>query len=256
MTTVTVLKPEEIAAGVVDCIESAHGLYESGVALHYQGLTAKARALLILALEEYGKIGWLYRALMLVTNSGTEWPEWWKGFRNHVLKNELGRVMMNHPGLLPLLAPFFRDRFPFFAVSPKALDRHKMAMLYLDFDHGSRQWLSPSSYLNTYGIDNKPLIEDVEQAVRFVARNDRAHVFDPRVVAAYWELNSLAKNEPERFTLLRLFYGTILRAPTGQVQEQPLDQVVTECRHLFGGAADRLVDDWTKLGAALHTGDP
>lgn len=255
MAAVTALTPQEIAAGVAECIESAHDLYESGLLLHYQERTAKARALLILALEEYGKIGWLYRALMLDPGAEDEWQEWWKGFRNHVLKNELGRMMMNNPGLLPLLAPFFRDRFPFFALNPKALDRHKMAMLYLDFDPDSRQWLSPRNYLNTYGIDNKPLIKDVEGAVCFVARNNQTYVFDPRVVTAYRQLNALANDEPARFTLLRLFYGTILRTPTGQMREKPLDEVVAECHQRFGDAAAGIVADWNKLSTALRTGD-
>lgn len=254
MAAVTALTPPEIAAGIAECIESAHDLYESGVVLHYQERTAKARALLILALEEYGKIGWLYLGLMLPPGAEAEWREWWNGFTDHVLKNELGRMMMNNPGLLPLLTPFFRDRFPFFAVTPKALDRHKLAMLYVGFDHGSRQWLSPRRYLSSHGIDNKPLIEDVEQAIRFVARNNQVGVFDPKVVTAYRRLNELARDEPDRFTLLRLFYGTILRAPTGQVQEKPLDRVVAECRQRFGDVADQLVHDWTALGAARHAG--
>jgi AbiV family abortive infection protein len=254
MAPATALTPQEIADGIAECIESAHELYESGVVLHHQERTTKARALLILALEEYGKIGWLYRALMLPPDAESEWREWWKGFRNHVLKNELGRMMMNYAGLLPILTPYFRDRFPFFAVPPKALDHHKMVMLYLNFDHGPRKWLSPRGYLNTYGIDNEPLIEDVEQAVCFVARNSQAGVFDPRVVLAYRRLNELAKDEPDRFTLLRLFYGTILRQPTGQVKEKPLEQMIPECRQRFGGAADLLVDDWTSLGGVLHAG--
>jgi len=261
MRPVTILTPQEIADGIAECIESAHDLYESGVVLHYQGRTTKARALLILALEEYGKIGWLYRALMLDPGAEEDWRHWWgwkgdAGFRHHVLKNELGRMMMNSPGLLPLLTPFFRDRFPFFAVTPKALDHHKQAILYLNFDHDSRRWLSPRGYLDTYGIDNRPLIEDVEQVVRFVARNNKARVFDPRVVAAFRQLNELASDEPGRFALLALFYAAILRAPTGQAQETPLEQAIAECRQRFGDAAEQLVKEWGELGESLHAGLP
>jgi AbiV family abortive infection protein len=154
MAPVTALTPQEIAVGMAACMESAHDLYDNGVLLHYQERPTKARALLILALEEYGKIGWLYRALMLDPGVEDDWRQWWKGkggFRDHVLKNDLGRMMMSSPALLPILTSFFRDRFPFFAVSPRALDRHKMAMLYLDFDHSSRQWLSPTNLFNTHG---------------------------------------------------------------------------------------------------------
>jgi AbiV family abortive infection protein len=256
MAAVTALTPQEIAAGLAECVESAHDLYESGVVLHYQGRTTKARALLILAVEEYGKIGWLYRALLLDPKADAEWREWWgrHGFRDHQLKAELGRMMLTSSGLLPGLAVLFRDRFPFFAVSPQALDIHKQAMLYVNFDHHTRRWLSPKGYLDTYGVDNGPLIEDVEQAIRFVARNKKAGTFDPRVVAAFRQLNALASDEPGRFALLALFYATILRAPTGQAQETPLEQVIAECRQRFGGAADRLVDDWNKLGAAFQAG--
>lgn len=123
------LTPQDVVAGIAECVEWAHDLYLSGLTLNHQGTIPSARALLILALEEYGKIGWLYSALMLPPDAEEEWGGWWESFRSHAIKNEVGRLMMVHDGLLPMLTPFFRDRFPFFSVPPDALDRHKQAML-------------------------------------------------------------------------------------------------------------------------------
>ena len=250
------LTPEEVARGIAECTEWAHDLYMSGLMLNHQGMVPSAGALLIIALEEYGKIGWLYRALMLAPDAEEEWRGWWDKFKLHTLKNEVARMMMVRGGLLPMLTPFFRDRFPLFAVTPDALDRHKQAMLYADFDEGKRAWVSPRKYVEARGIENGALVEDVEQVVRYVARNNQAGVFDTRVVMAYHRLNELAPDEPDRFTLLRLFYAAILRAPTGQVQEKPLDEVVTEVRYRHPEEADQLVRDWTDLGQALHESAP
>jgi hypothetical protein len=46
-----------------------------------------------------------------------------------------------------------------------------------------------------------------------------------------------------------------LRQPTGQVQGKPLDQVIGECRDRFGGVADQVLGEWTRLGATLHPTD-
>ncbi len=247
------LTPRHIAAGIEECSQTAHDLYLSGVILNHQGMTTVARALLILAVEEYGKIGWLYRGLLLPRGPDGIWIEFWKGFTSHTIKNEIGRMMMTHgDGFLPMLTPFLRDRFPFFSVRPSELERHKQAMLYVDFDAERGEFIAPRMPAPAREMENGVLIEEVEQLMRYVARNREAGAFEPRVLEAYYLLNELALDEPDRFTLLRLFYAAVLRKPTGQVAERPIHEVISDVRRRHPDEADQFGQDWTILGTALH----
>lgn len=246
------LTPDKIAGGIDQCIQSAHDLYLSGVILHHQGVATIARALLILAVEEYGKVGWLYRALLLPEKSPSEWKAWWQMFTSHVIKNEVGRMMMTHgDSLLPLLTRFFRDRFPYFSIAPLALDQQKQAMLYVDFDAKSGEPIAPRKYAERHGIENILLIEEVERLVRYVAHNKSAGVFHPDVVAAYGRLNEIARDEGKRVDLLRLFYGLILKRPTDLVGEKPLDEVAEQVRQQHPREANDLIAEWSDLGRRL-----
>lgn len=243
----------QIAEAIQLCIKAAHALYESGLVLNYQGIMTTARALLILAVEEYGKIGWLYRALMLPAKPYIGWREFWQCFRSHAMKNDIGRRMRAaRGGLLPCLVPFFRDEFPFWSVTPTALERQKQAMLYVDFDWKSGRFIGPQIYMTTGGFENQDVVEEVEDLVRYIARNNEAHVFNPRVLEAYRELNAMALDEPNRFNLLRLFYGCILRKPTGLAEEKPLDEVITVLRQRHSKDAEAFLQNWIEIGATLH----
>ena len=246
------LTPSQIANGIEECIQAAHDLYVSGVALNYQKPQPIARALLILAVEEYGKIGWLYRGLMIHPEPGPEWADFWQGFMNHAIKNEIGRMMlMSGDSLLPALTPHFREGFPFFGIAPEALERHKQGMLYVSYDAGRRAFVGPRDDFAGNNIDNKVLIDEVGDIVRYVARNREAKVFEPRVLEEFHRLNMMARDEPDRYALLRLFYAAILRKPTGLEAEVPYDAVVANVRARYPGQVDGLVERWSAIGEQL-----
>lgn len=250
------LRAAEIADGIKKCIQSAHDLYHSGVVAHYQDISSTARALLILAVEEYGKIGLLYWALTIPMgppHADAQWNRFWKGFHSHELKNEVGRLMMVHgDGLLPGLAHFFGHRFPFLAVRPRDLELQKQTMLYVNFHRESGRFVSPRDVFGSGTWDNRPLIEEVESLVRYVARNNQQHVFDPRVLKAYRELHTLAVDRSDWAALLRLFFGCVLGAPTGMATEVPLEEVVVELKKRHPEGIDGLVKRWTSLGDDLR----
>lgn len=247
------LSPAQVAELITECLQSAHDLYESGVVVHHQGIATTARALLTLSVEEYGKIGWLYRSLMLAHDSRDEWTKWWAMFWSHTVKNEVGRMMMTYgDGLMPILARFFRDGFPFFTIPPVALERQKHAMLYVDFDPETGEVIAPRKYMQKHGIEAKPLIGEVERLVRQVAVNEEAGVFRPEVLAAYKRLNEIATDEADRVTLLRLFYAIILRRPTGLVSEAPLEEVSQEVRRRHPEVADTLRAEWAAIGQQVR----
>jgi AbiV family abortive infection protein len=267
---------DQIAEGIHLCMKSAHDLYKGGVILDSQSVRELARALLILAIEEYGKIGWLYVALMLPERAEPEWAHFWNGFYSHELKNEIGRNMLVHEStgyLLPPQVHFFRHRFPFFTVSPTQLEREKQAMFYVDYDERTGGFVSPRSYfeitrdwtkpvwpinrinqMEEQKAPNRHLISEVETLVRYVARNAAANVFDRRVLAAYRELSGLVLDEQDRVYFLQLFCRMILRRPSGYTVDRPADELITNIKARHPEKVDSLVGRWMALGATLNGG--
>lgn len=270
------LTTDQIAEGIQLCMKSAHDLYTGGVILDSQNVRGLARALLILAIEEYGKIGWLYVALLFPEGPDQEWVHFWKGFYSHELKNEIGRNMLVHEStgyFLPPQVHFFRHRLPFFTVSPTQLEREKQAMLYVDFDERKGRFVSPRSYfeitrdwtkpvwpigyinqMEEQKAPNRGLISEVETLVRYVARNAAVNVFDRRVLAAYRELSGLVLDEQDRVYFLQLFYRLILRRPPGYVVDRPVDELITNIKARHPEEVDSLVERWLALGATLNGG--
>jgi AbiV family abortive infection protein len=270
------LTTEQIAYGMQLCIKSAHDLYTGGVVLDAQNIKPLARALLILAIEEYGKIGWLYLTLTLPEGSDPNWPNFWRGFYSHEAKNEVGREMTSHEStgnFLPVQVHFFRHPFPFFTVPPALLDREKQAMLYVDFDSKGGRFVSPGSYFEftrdwskvvlpmdyikqqeqeeLQKAPNRGLIRELETLVRYVARNAEAHVFDKRVLAAYREFSGLVEDEQDRVYFLQLFFQLILRKPSGYQVDRPVDTLATLIRQRHPKEIDSLLERWTALGNVL-----
>jgi AbiV family abortive infection protein len=124
------LSAEQIAVGLRKCYDSAYDLYQSAKLLNHAGPVTVASGDLVLALEEYGKIGWLYLSLMLPETDRELWGMFWDGFYSHRLKAEIAHEMnLMRNNLLPFGVRFLRhDMFSFSATSG-ALDRQKQAVL-------------------------------------------------------------------------------------------------------------------------------
>jgi hypothetical protein len=120
-------------------------------------------------------------------------------------------------------------------------------LLYVDFNASRRTFVGPRDAF-AGDIDNKPLIEEVENIVRYVARNRDARVFEPTVLKEFHQLNMIAKDEPDRYALMRLFYATILRKPTMLAAELPYDSVIAKVRARYPAEVDGLVQRWTAIG--------
>jgi hypothetical protein len=80
-----------------------------------------------------------------------------------------------------------------------------------------------------------------------VARNREANVFEPKVLEEFHRLNTMARDEPDRYALLRLFYATILRKPTMLTAEVPYDRVVANVRARYPDEVDDLVQRWSAV---------
>ncbi len=250
-----VLSPQQIGQGIEKACTNAYDLAQAAFLTDGQGLAAVARALYILSIEEYGKIGWMYWALSLRSDDEGGWERFWNGLTHHSVKNEVGRLMaldLSKGGLLPLRSAYFEFRFPFFAVTPASLDRLKQTMLYVNFDHNKKEFISPLDRPGGGQIDNSDFFEEVWRLIRYVAYNREHHVFDLRIITAFHRVNQQAHNRQHWAALMRLFYACVLNHPTGMAQEKPLKDVAHELKTEHGMDADSLVEQLIKLGEELQ----
>lgn len=181
------LTSDQIARALRKCSDSAYDLYQSGKLLNHAGPKTTASAVIVLALEEYGKIGWLYLGLMLPQDDDDGWGYFWDGYYSHRLKTEVAHEMnLGRNNLLPATTRFLRHEVFSFSSTSQVLDREKQALLYAEYDSKRREFRGPRDY----PINNEGLVEVVENLVIYTAQNEKARVFDPRVVAEFQESQS------------------------------------------------------------------
>lgn len=245
------LTSDQVAVALGKAWDAAYDLYQGGTMLKHTGPTSTASGVLLLALEEYGKIGWLYLALMLPVDDEEGWGFFWDGYYSHRLKSEVAQELnLGRSDLLPAITRFLRhDMFSFSATS-YVLDRAKQAVLYSDYDRKRREFRGPRDY----PTDNKGLLEVVENLVIYMAENERAGVFDSGVVAAFRELNLLAGSEEGlRAKLLTVFYAAVPRTAPGLAEPGGIAAAEAEVRGAYA-EAERMITRWRELGDALTHG--
>lgn len=246
-----VLSTEEIKKGIDKACANAYDLAQAAFLTDGQDMKAVARALFILFIEEYGKVGWMYWALSLAPDDREGWGRFWKGFTDHSVKNEVGRLMaldLLNKGLLPLRSAHFGFRFPFFALRPASLDRLKQAMFYVDFDDSKRRFIGPLDWLGGSQMDNSDFFEQLRRLIRYIAYNRKNHVFDLRVMTAFRNLNYQARDVNHWAALIRLFYAAVLNHPTGMVEERSVEDVIHELKSEHGMDPDPLVEQLSNIG--------
>lgn len=242
------LTAAEIAEALQKCSDAAYDLYDSANTLVHHGRVSTASGLLVLALEEYGRLGWLYLSLMLPEDDEESWGKFWYGFYTHTLKAEVAHEMMlARHSLLPLVTRFFRHDIFSFSNSSGKLGEEKQNVLYLSYDKATRRFISPRDRV----IDLRGLHDTVNTLVLYAAKNQQAHVFYPSVVEEFRVLNLLAgHDEGLRVRLLRLFYRDVLR-DTPALGERDLNQVEREVRSAIGEKAQTLIERWRAVGSSL-----
>ena len=245
------LTSDQIAGALRKCSDSAYDLYQSGKLLNHAGPKTTASALIVLALEEYGKIGWLYLALMFPRADDEAWGYFWDGYYSHRLKSEVAHEMnIGRNNLLPATARFLRHDVFSFSSTSQVLDREKQAVLYSDYDSKRQEFRGPRDY----PIDNEGLVEVVENLVIYTAQNEKARVFDAQVVAEFQVLNLLAgSDERLRAELLTVFYDAVLGTMPELAGPPDVAHAEAAARAACAEEVGQVIARWRRLGAALKS---
>lgn len=129
---------EEVASGVYFCFRNADSLRAEAQILYESNHKARAIALLVLCIEELGKIPFLFSALTLRRKENANAKQFWRTLSNHKPKQQ---IWAYYGDMLETAnsrdAPSFARRLPENIGS--ALDNAKQRCLYTDLADGSFQ---------------------------------------------------------------------------------------------------------------------
>jgi AbiV family abortive infection protein len=126
----------EIARGMHLSFVNAQNLFEDAELLYKNDRFGRAQSLLVLALEELGRIPLLLNAMLIEVSDEKLWAAFWKQVRQHSAKQGVwvaygqGLAAMGHPD-----AKFFDPPLP--RGDEKLVDRLKQCGFYLSFFDGN-----------------------------------------------------------------------------------------------------------------------
>lgn len=232
----TPLTPENIAKGIERCIASANDLFNSAQILDLNGQKAVAHSLAVHAYEEYGKIGWLFRAVTIPYKNARElWQFFWEKYRDHMHKVKIGVTLRQRTTtgcLIPGIEVVFDSDNPFMPMHPIAFNEIRKSMLYLDYDKNKNEFLGPRERFGNR-IDNSRLInEHVAVLSSYIAFNKEKSVFHPSVLKLYNEIISSCTSRPEWSNYQRLFYHHIFKCKSGMAVEKDEKTIIDELNAL------------------------
>ena len=230
----TPLTPEKIAEGIERCIVTANDLYNSALILDGSRQKAVAHSLALHAYEEFGKIGWLFRAVIIPYNRSQEmWQFFWKKYKDHRHKIKIGVTLRQRTttgSLIPGIEMFFDSNNPIMPMHPITFNEIRKIMLYLDYDKEKHTFLGPRDRFGSR-INNFSLIhEHLSILASYIAYNKEKNVFHPAVLKLYNEIICACSTHSEWNNYIRLFYHRIFKCKSGMSVEIDENTVVEELK--------------------------
>ena len=136
------LSLEQIAEGIVTCLENARALVEDATTLLKAQRYPRALTCLLVADQELGKVHVLLAMARIYPSKQIHWSDKWKSFRSHEIKaaHAVVNTFPDHARTSPdNLLPMVLDS----CVKVPTDEELRQASLYVDFSAKDRDWLSP-----------------------------------------------------------------------------------------------------------------
>lgn len=134
---------EQLAAGIQVCLRNIRELKADADLLFQAGRWARCMSVLIIAMEEMGKISILCSMARIPGNNQQLWADAWASFRSHEDKStwsfvsSFSQELSAHPELLTKAAIAQRAFAPL-------CERLRQFGLYTDFHASDKRWLEPA----------------------------------------------------------------------------------------------------------------
>jgi len=153
------LTMEQISEGIYFCIENATNIFGDACILIKANRFPRALSLLLLAIQEAGKVKILENMSMLPTKNQKLWKKEWKNFRKHDTKDSLGHNIKIFSEFNDSPGEYFWQKL-LYKINNFVPEREKVRQLglYIDYIASDKKWWSPNEI-------NKKMVKMVESEV-------------------------------------------------------------------------------------------
>ncbi len=150
---------EQISEGIYFCIENATNIFGDACILIKANRFPRALSLLLLAIQEAGKVKILENMSMLPTKNQKLWKKEWKKFRKHDTKDSLGHNIKIFSEFNDSPGEYFWHKL-LYKTNNFVPEREKVRQLglYIDYIASDKKWWSPNEI-------NKKMVKMVESEV-------------------------------------------------------------------------------------------
>ena len=150
---------EQISEGIYFCIENATNIFGDAYILIKANRFPRALSLLLLAIQEAGKVNILRNMTMISTRDQKPWKKEWKSFRKHETKDFLGHSIKISSEFNDSPGEAFLQQL-LYKINNSASERERVRQwgLYIDYIAVDKKWWSPNEI-------NKKIVKIVESEV-------------------------------------------------------------------------------------------
>ncbi len=136
---------EQISEGIYFCIENASNIFGDAYILMKANRYPRALSLLILAIQEAGKVNILKNMIMISTKNQKLWKKEWKNFRRHETKDFFGHDIETSSEFSDSPGEYFWQHL-LYKANNSVPEREKVRQLglYIDYIAGDKKWWSPN----------------------------------------------------------------------------------------------------------------
>ena len=150
---------EQISEGIYFCIENATNIFADAYILIKLNRFPRALSLLLIAIQEAGKVSILKNMSMIPSKNQKLWKKEWNNFRKHETKDFLGHDIKTSSELSDSPGEYFWQQL-LYKANNFIPEREKVRQLglYIDYIPSDKKWWSPNEI-------NKKMVKMVESEV-------------------------------------------------------------------------------------------
>lgn len=149
---------KQISEGIYFCIENALNIFGDAYILIKANRFPRALSLLLIAIQEAGKVNILKNMLTISAGEQKRWKEEWQKFRKHEVKNSLGQSIEISSEFQDSPGEAFWQQLLYINYFASAREKVRQLGLYIDYIADDKKWWFPNEI-------TKDMVEIVENEV-------------------------------------------------------------------------------------------
>ncbi|MBA7486228.1 hypothetical protein ES707_21784 [subsurface metagenome] len=138
---------EQISEGIYLCIENALNLFGDAYVLQKAKRFPRALSLLLVAIQEAGKVNILENMVTISTGDQKRWKKEWQNFRKHKIKDSLGYSIKISSDFHDSPGEAFWQQLLYIKNFASSREKVRQLGLYIDYIAGDKKWWSPNEII-------------------------------------------------------------------------------------------------------------